>query len=102
MALSIIVTVMSIIGLYGHFTGNKVLVMIGAVVCLAEILISFFTKQLKSITSSVLFMAAGVFYAHLVSLPLWYGACFGLCLETALLGIIGGIVFLSIFVKFKS
>ncbi len=89
MAFGIITTIISLLGIYGWFTGHPTLVIIGGVAAIIEILIGLFSGALRSILTSVIAVVAGGFYISSLGGPFWFGALLGLCFENAIMQILG-------------
>lgn len=80
----------SIMGCVAFFvTGSKTLLIIGALLCVVEILLGFFSGQLKSIFPDIIVMVIGAIIASRKGYMLWVGAAVGLCISTLVLSIVG-------------
>lgn len=76
-------------------TGSPTLLIVGAVLCVVEILMGLLSGQLRSIMPDIIVMVIGVFIAHRLGYKLWVGAALGLCISTLVLSIIGVIMMIA-------
>lgn len=92
----------SIMGCVGFFvTGSKALLIIGALLCVVEILLGLFSGQLRTIFPDVLAMVIGGFIAGKKGYLIWSGAAVGLCISTLVLSIVGLIMLIVAGVSMK-
>lgn len=97
-----ITTIISILGIYGWFSGHLTLVIIGGVAAIIEILIGLLSGELRSILTSVIAVIIGGIYISTLGGPLWFGALLGLCFENAIMQILGYITLFVVGSKIKS
>jgi hypothetical protein len=90
MIVFIVTLITSVLGVYGFFTYNIVLVAIGGICAIIELLIGLFNGQLQSIGLDVIAAVVGalVFY-NMYGAPYWIGAFTGLCIANIIMGILG-------------
>ncbi len=75
MIVSIFCTVLSIVGIYGYFIDNNILLIVGVGSIIIELLYGIFTKKLKTITPFVISIAIGITCCK----NIWKGIGIGLC-----------------------
>ena len=80
----------SIMGCVAFFSsGSQPLLIIGAVLCIVEMLIGLLSGQLKSLIPDIVVMVIGMIIAGFRGYKLWVGAALGLCISTLVLSIFG-------------
>lgn len=87
MVINIICTILSGLGIYGFYTNNYILLIIGTIAVIAEFLIGFFTNQSKELIPMTAIVGAiiGIIVTH----KLWIGICIGICFESVILTLVG-------------
>ena len=85
----------SIMGCVAFFiTGSPTLLIIGAVLCLVEMLLGLLSGELRTIMPDVIVVAIGMIIARRMGYKLWVGAALGLCISTLLLSALGLVMML--------
>ena len=92
MLMCIIIGICSVLGIYGFYTEHYILLIFGACACILEAIRGLATGQLKSLSTTITAVFAGVIWAYFTSSSWWVGACIGICYETAILALISLIV----------
>ena len=101
MILSVSCTVLGIIGVIAFFSGNIVLVIVGAVANIIEAIIQRIKGELKSFASCIIFALIGLIIFSLLKMNPFLGIALGLCFESAILGLTGDILAFIIFLKIR-
>jgi|BioPla2DNA2_1021312.scaffolds.fasta_scaffold78753_1 hypothetical protein len=89
MLLGIICTILGVLGVYGFFSANLILVIIGGIASIIENLLGVISGQQKSLMTPILAIIIGAIYASSAGIPVWIGVFIGLCFESAIMGILG-------------
>lgn len=85
----------SIMGCVAFFiTGSPTLLIIGAVLCVVEMLLGLLSGELRTIMPDVIVVIIGVIIAWRTGYKLWVGAALGLCISTLVLSILGVVMML--------
>ncbi len=85
----------SIMGCVAFFiTGSPALLIIGAVLCVVEMLLGLLSGELRTIMPDVIVVIIGVIIAWRTGYKLWVGAALGLCISTLVLSILGVVMML--------
>lgn len=80
----------AIMGCVAFFvTGSSTLLIIGAALCVVEILMGLFSGQLRTLTPDIIVVVIGMIILRRMGYKLWVGAAIGLCIGTLLLSIVG-------------
>lgn len=87
--------VLSIVGIYGFFTGSPNLITLGGCACLIQILIGWLTGLLKEYVITFITVALSYIVCLLTNYNPIHGICVGLCIETIILSVES--MFLTIF-----
>jgi hypothetical protein len=87
--LGLITTPLAILGVYGIFTNNFNFFIIGAIAAIVEFIIGIFTGQLKSPFTIIVAIIIGIIYATIKGLSIITGILMGLCIEAAVMGFFG-------------
>ncbi len=87
MIFSVICTLLGIIGIVGIFTENLALVVLGAAASLTENAVEIFSGKQRNLNTVILAAVCGGIYASFAHIPLWMGIAFGLCVESAIIGL---------------
>lgn len=97
MILGTICTILGIGGVIGIFAGILPLVVIGALADIVENLVEFLSGRQNNLVTMVLAAAAGLAFSIFSKTPIWLGIAYGLCWESAVVGVFGfGTMFLSV------
>ena len=100
MILGVISTILGVLGVFGFFSGNLILVLIGGISGLVENIIGISSGQQKSLMTSIIAVILGIIYSSSIGLTFWVGALIGLCFESAIMGILGWVSFAFMYRKF--
>lgn len=85
----------SIMGCVAFFiTGSPTLLIIGAVLCVVEMLLGLLSGELRTIMPDVIVVIIGVIIAWRTGYKLWVGAALGLCISALVLSILGVVMML--------
>lgn len=85
----------SIMGCVAFFiTGSPTLLIIGAALCVIEMLLGLLSGELRTIMPDVIVVVIGMFIARRIGYKLWVGAALGLCISTLVLSILGVVMML--------
>ena len=86
----------SIMGCVAFFvTGSPTLLIIGAGLCVVEMLMGLLSGQLRTIMPDIIVVVIGMIIARRIGYKLWVGAALGLCISTLLLSIVGIIMMIA-------
>lgn len=96
MILGAICTVLGLLGIYGFFSSNIILLVIGAIACVIENIIGVATRQQKDLAVLIAFAVFGGIYAHFAHIPILNGVLLGICFESGILGLFGFFIFIFI------
>ena len=80
----------AIMGCVAFFvTGSPTLLIIGAALCVVELLLGLLSGELRTIMPDVIVVVIGVIIAGRMGYKLWVGAALGICVSTLILSILG-------------
>lgn len=89
MIMGIIFTFLGLLGVYGFFSMNFLLLTLGGIAGIVSNLIGIISGQQRSIMTAILAIIIGIIYASSVNLSIWTGVLIGMCFESAIMGILG-------------
>lgn len=92
MLFGIIATILGALGVFGFFSNNMTLIIIGGVTGLAVNILGLLSGQQKSILTASIAVIVGIVYSSIVGLSFWIGAFIGLSFCTTVTSIAGWVM----------